>query len=213
MVNTKISNGLKINKLLIATHNPGKLEEMAKRLLKLGIEVVSLDDLNIGEDFEEIGTTYEDNAVGKAKFYYRLSHMPTLADDSGLSVDALDGAPGINSRSWPGYRGSDQELLGMLLDKMKDIPEAKRTAKFVSVIAVYDGKKLITARGEEPGRIAKKQVCKMDSGLPYSAVFYPRNSNKVFSQLSIDEKNAISHRGRALEEIINQLSAPGGVNK
>lgn len=196
---------MKINKLLIATHNIGKFKEMRKRLLKLNIEVVSLNDLDIKEDFEETGKTYEDNATGKAKFYYNISQIPTLADDSGLSVDALGGAPGINSRSWPGYRGSDEELLKMLLDKMKDVPDKKRTAKFVSVIAVYDGEEVISARGEEPGMIAKEQVCDLEEGLPYSAVFYPRGKNKVFSQMTTDEKNAISHRGRALEEIIKKI--------
>lgn len=196
---------MKINKLLIATHNTGKVKEMGKRLRKLSIEILSLKDLGITEDFEETGKTYEDNAIGKAKFYYDISKIPTLADDSGLSVDALGGAPGINSRSWPGYRGSDEELLKMLLDKMKNVDDKKRTAKFVSVIAVYDGQDLITARGEEPGMIAKEQVCDLEDGLPYSAVFYPRGHKKVFSQMTTDEKNAISHRGRALEEIIKKI--------
>jgi len=196
---------MKITKLLIATHNQGKFREMRQRLLKLCIEVVSLDDLNITEDMEEIGNSYEEIALAKAKFYYQLSNIPTLADDSGLSVDALDGAPGINSRFWPGYRGSDEELLQMLLDKLKNVSKENRTAKFVSVMVLYDGQEELIARGEEPGMIAEKQVTYIEEGLPYSAVFYPRGYNKVFSQLTIDEKNAISHRGRALEEIIKKL--------
>lgn len=204
---------MKINKLLIATHNPGKLAEVSKRLAILNAEILSLEDLGISDDFEENGHTYEENAIGKAKFYYNLSKIPTLADDSGLSVDALDGAPGINSRFWPGYRGSDEELLQMLLDKMKDFSGNDRTAKFITVAAFFDGKNLLTAQGEILGRIADRQICAMDSGLPYSAVFYPQGYGRVFSQLNIDEKNTISHRGRALEEIIKKLSALGGVNK
>ncbi|MFA6307624.1 MAG: non-canonical purine NTP pyrophosphatase [Patescibacteria group bacterium] len=196
---------MKINKLLIATHNPGKFVEMKRQLKILGIEVLSLDDLNIKEDFEETANTYEENALGKAKFYYNITKIPTLADDSGLSVDALDGAPGINSRSWPGYRGSDEELLKMLLDKLKNVPKEKRTAKFISVIVLYNGQETLISRGEEPGIIAEKQISKLEKGLPYSAVFYPRGYNKVFSELTIDEKNAISHRGRALDQIIKQI--------
>lgn len=196
---------MKISKLLIATHNQGKFREMRQRLLKLGIEVVSLDDLNITEDMEEVGDSYEEIALAKAKFYYNLSKIPTLADDSGLSVDALEGAPGINSRYWPGYKGSDEELLKMLLDKLTGVPYEKRTAKFVSAMVLYNGQEELSARGEEPGMIALEQITDIEKGLPYSAVFYPRGYNKVFSQLTIDEKNAISHRGRALEEIIKKL--------
>ena len=197
---------MKINKLLIATHNQGKFKESQVKLSKdLGIEIVSLVDLGIREDYEETGQTYEENAIAKAKFYYNLSKIPTIADDSGLSVDALCGEPGVHSRTWPGYTATDEELLQMLLDKMKDIPKQKRSAKFVTVIAFYDGQEELIAKGEEAGVIAKNQISKMDKGLPYSAVFYPNGYNKVFSQLSIEEKNAISHRGKALNKIIKYL--------
>jgi XTP/dITP diphosphohydrolase len=197
---------VKINKLLIATHNPGKFKESQEKLLKnLDIEIVSLADLSITEDFEETEETYEGNAMGKAKFYYNLAKIATIADDSGLSVDALDGQPGVHSRTWPGYSASDEELLEMLLEKMKDVPEEKRTASFVSVLAFYNGQEEFITKGEEFGLISNKAEAKMDKGLPYSAVFFPKGYNKVFSQLSIEEKNAISHRGRALDQIIKKL--------
>ena len=197
---------MKMTKLLIATHNPGKFKEISVHLLALKLELVSLNDLGIGDDYVETAETYEENALGKAKFYYQLSGLPTLADDSGLSVDALGGQPGVHSRNWPGYRGTDEELLTMLLDKMKDIAAEKRTANFVTVVAYWDGEKEIICRGEEPGLIADKQVCPIEEGFPYSSVFYPQGYNKVFSELSISDKNKISHRGRALNQFINKIN-------
>ncbi|MBT4849662.1 RdgB/HAM1 family non-canonical purine NTP pyrophosphatase [Candidatus Parcubacteria bacterium] len=203
---TIISNGVKLNKLLIATHNPGKFSEIKKQLEPLGLELVSLTDLGIKDDFEETGQTFEENALGKAKFYYNIAKIPTLADDSGLSVGVLDGEPGVKSRRWPGYEASDEELLQMLLDKMKDVPQKQRTAKFVCVMALYDGKKEIITRGEKDGLITKEQMCPIKKGISYSSVFILKGSNKVSSELSIEEKNAVSHRGIALEELIKQIN-------
>lgn len=197
---------MKINKLLIATHNQGKFKESQAKLYQdLKIEIVSLADLGIVEDYEEIGQTYEENAVAKAKFYYNLSKIPTIADDSGLSVDALGGEPGVHSRTWPGYTATDEELLQMLLDKMKDVPEGKRGASFICTIAFYDGEREIVTRGEKPGIITKKQMCPIKKGLPYSSVFSLKGYDKTSSELSIEEKNAISHRGIALDKLIKQL--------
>ncbi|MBT4516658.1 MAG: non-canonical purine NTP pyrophosphatase [Candidatus Komeilibacteria bacterium] len=204
---------MKINKLLIATHNIGKFTEIKKQLEVLDIKIVSLSDLGIKEDFEETGETFEANAMGKAKFYYNLAKIPTISDDSGFAVDALNGEPGVHSRTWPGYEASDEELLQMLLYKMKDVPDQERTAKAVCVIAFYNGEEEIITRGEEYGTISKKVESKIEKGLPYSAVFFSKGYNKVFSQLSIEEKNAISHRGIALDKLIKKLSAKGGVNK
>lgn len=204
---------MKINKLLIATHNPGKFLEIKDRLSPLNIEFVSLKDLGITEDFEETGQTYEANAKGKAEFYFKLTKIPTLADDSGLSVDALNGEPGIRSRNWLGHRGSDQEILNYLMERMQDVPSGKRTAKFISVMVLYDGQDYITVRGEQPGIIGDKVIKGSLPGLPYDAVFYPDGCHKPFAQLSVEEKNAISHRGRAVDKIIKLLSATGGVNK
>lgn len=196
---------MKLDKLLIATHNPGKFKETSIKLGSLNIKTFSLDDLNIKDDFEETGQTYEENAEGKARFYYRMSGIPTLADDSGLSVDALNGEPGVHSRNWAGYRGTDEELLQMLLIKLEGVPLAKRTARFVTVMALFDGDRLLMSRGEVSGIIAEKQIVSIQEGLPYSCVFYPEGNNKVFSQLSVAEKNKISQRGRALDSMIKLI--------
>jgi len=196
---------MKINKLLVATHNPGKFNEIKQQLEVLGIEVVSLQDLDIDQDFEETGKTFEDNARGKARFYYHLSGMPTLADDSGLEVDALAGEPGVKSRRWPGYEASDQELYDMLIARLKGLPMEQRTAKFVATSVIFDGSKEIVARGENQGTIGFKLAAPIKPGLPWSSVFYPDGYDVVFSQLDLADKNKISHRGRALDKVIKQL--------
>ena len=196
---------MRINKLLISTQNPGKFAEISERLTTTGIDLVSLQDLNITQDYEETGTTFEENAVAKARFYHGLSGLATLADDSGLSVDALGGEPGIHSRRWPGYAASDQELLDMLMSKLKDTPLEARTAKFRTVTAIVDEQNIWLGQGQIAGIILEKPASDMEEGLPFSCVFQPEGFDKVFSQLTKQEKNSISHRGRAVEELIKQL--------
>lgn len=196
---------MKIDKLLIATHNAGKFAEISAKLKGLNVPLYSLDDLHITEDFEETGETFADNAIGKAKFYYELSKLPTLADDSGLCVDALGGMPGVHSRRWDGSKGTDEEILQKLFDKLKGVPLDKRTATFIAVAALYDGRELILARGENKGIFGLQAACPIKEGVPYSSAFYPDGHDRVSSQLSIEEKNKTSHRGRALEELIKKL--------
>ena len=196
---------MRINRLLIATQNPGKFAEISDRLTQTGIDLVSLQDLNITQGYEENGTTFEENAVAKARFYHQLSGLPTLADDSGLSVDALDGEPGIHSRRWPGYAAKDQELLDMLMSKLKDTPLEARTAKFRTVAAIVDEQNIWIGQGQIAGLILKQPVCDIEEGLPFSCIFQAEGFDKVFSQLTKQEKNSISHRGRAIDELIKQL--------
>ena len=196
---------MRINKLLISTQNPGKFAEISERLTTTGIDLVSLQDLNITKDYEETGTTFEENAVAKARFYHGLSGLATLADDSGLSVDALGGEPGIHSRRWPGYAASDKELLDMLMSKLKDISLEARTAKFRTVTAIVDEQNMWLGQGQIAGIILKEPASDIEEGLPFSCVFQPDGYSKVFSQLTNQEKNSISHRGHAIEELIKQL--------
>lgn len=196
---------MKIDKLLIATHNPGKYHEMAEYCSSLKIQTCSLSDLNISDDYDETGETFEDNAIGKAKFYYQLAHMPTLADDAGLCVDYLHGEPGVHSRRWGGHKGTDQEILDMLLTKLTGVALEQRTAQFVAALALYDGQDLIVESGECIGRIGLELACPIKPGIPFSSVFYPEGYNQVASQLSTEEKNKISHRGQALRKIVLRL--------
>lgn len=198
---------MKLTELLIATHNISKFEENKVKFSKdlNNVKILSLTDLGITEDYEETGETFEENAMGKAKFYYNIAGIPTIADDSGFVVDALNGEPGVHSRTWPGYTASDEELLQMLMDKMKDVPSDKRTAKFVCVIAYYDGNEELLARGEKYGIVTQEQMCPIKKGIPYSSVFVINGCDKVTSQLSVAEKNAISHRGAAIDELLKKI--------
>lgn len=196
---------MKINKLLIATHNPGKFEEMKHQLSSLNVQILSLNDLDIGNDPEETGKSFEENAILKVKYYYNIAKIPVLSDDGGLEVDALGGQPGVESRRWGGEKLSDQEMLDKMFEAMKDVPKDKRTAKFVDVVAIYDGQEIIAERGECPGTIATEVVCPVKPGIPWSSIFYPRPYDRVFSQLTPDEKSKVSHRGQAIEKVIKKL--------
>lgn len=196
---------MKLTKVLIGTNNPGKLEEIRPQFENLNIKTYSLKDLAIHVDFEETGKTFEENAIAKAKFYYGLTKIPTIADDSGLEIDILDGEPGVKSRRWAGHTMTDQEMIDMLFEKLKGVSKEKRTARFVAVSAIYDGKEVKLAKGDNRGYIAESLECEMQKGIPWSAVFYPDGFDKVFSQLSVDEKNKISHRGRALQLLLKKI--------
>ena len=129
-------------KLLIATHNPAKVIEYKRYLSDLELELVSLSDLNITEEAPEDGKTFEENAVKKVKFYHKLSNLPVIGDDGGLMIDALDDAPGVKSRRWLGYRMTDEEMIQSVIERMKNIPEGKRTCHLVGIIdlAMSNGK-------------------------------------------------------------------------
>ena len=123
-------------KLLIATHNPAKALEYKHYLSDLGLELLSLSDLNITEEASEDGLTFEENAIKKAKFYHQLTGLAVIADDGGLMIDALNGAPGVKSRRWLGYKMTDEEMIQSVVEKMKDVPEDKRTCHLVGIIAL-----------------------------------------------------------------------------
>ena len=124
-----------MKKLLIATKNPGKIQEYRSLLKGEPVEIVTLDDVKITMPIDEDGDTIEDNAVKKAVHYAYFSNMPTLGDDGGIEVEALGGEPGVRTRRWPGYEASDEELIEMMLEKMKDVPWEKRKARFRVAIA------------------------------------------------------------------------------
>ena len=183
-------------KFVLATHNPGKLKEMADILSGLGVEVVSPADVGISVDVEETGTTFVENAMLKAKAICAASGLPAIADDSGLCVDALNGAPGVYSARYGGEGLDDTGRYRLLLENMKG--QMPRTAKFVSVITCcFPNGDVLTARGECPGTIAFAP--QGEGGFGYDPVFFVPPLKKTFAQLTAEEKNAISHRGKALE--------------
>lgn len=184
-------------KLVLASKNEHKLREMQTILSQLGLEVVLESDVGVDVEVEETGTTFEENAMLKAKAVMEASGMAAIADDSGLVVDALHGAPGVYSARY-GQRDSDAARTALLLENMKDVPEGKRTARFVSAIAcaLPDGR-VVTARGTCEGTILFQT--RGDNGFGYDPVFYVPQLGKTFAEADGPEKNSISHRGNALK--------------
>jgi len=191
-------------KYVLATANPGKVSEMREVLSKLGIEVITRDDLGIDIDVEETGTTFLENAKLKAKAICAASGLPSVADDSGLVVDALDGKPGVYTSSYGGEGLTPKERCEYLLSNMKNFEH--RRAKFVCVIvcAFPDGK-LITANGECHGCIVSEP--RGSGGFGYDPVFQPDGKDRTMAELAPGEKNAISHRGIALKRFSELLKS------
>ncbi len=195
-----------MNKILIATHNFGKYKELMEVLAPLsGVKFVSLNDEKIEDDVEENGETYEENAIIKAEFFGRLTGLPTIADDSGIHVDALNSELGVKTRRWgAGEKAGDKEWLDFFLARMSY--EENRRAEFISVVAFYrPGEETITFRGECLGEILGEPQVDLEHGIPLSAVFLPDGKGKVFSALSKNEKNSISHRGKAIKSCYDYL--------
>lgn len=194
-----------INKIVIASNNQGKIEEIKKIFNKYNIKIFSLKDLNIDMDIEETGQTFEENAYIKAKVIYDLLKIPTIADDSGLCVDYLGGRPGVLSARYAGEGATDKDRINKLLDEMKDASEDQRSAKFVSSIVFIislkkDNEKIFRSTGKCFGTIALEP--KGSNGFGYDPVFLVNNKdNKTVAQLSQEEKNKISHRAKALKNL------------
>lgn len=187
-------------KVLAATNNEHKLREFREILSPLGYEIVSPKELGITADPDETGETFEENAKIKAEAFAEVSKMAVLADDSGLETDFLNGGPGVYSARYA--EGSDADRVNKLLEVMGN--SENRGARFVSVIVmIFDDGRTVTARGECEGKIAMKPSG--ENGFGYDPVFYVESYGKTFSELTADEKNKISHRGRALEHLVSML--------
>ena len=185
-------------KVILASKNPHKLTELSVILSQHGFEIALASEYGLDIDVDETGTTFEENSLLKAEAVMKASGLPVLADDSGLMVDALDGAPGVYSARY-GHKSSDGERTAFLLENMKDVPDEKRTAKFVCVITCLwpDGRKIV-ARGECPGVITRE--VHGENGFGYDPVFYLPELGMTYAELPSEQKNAISHRARALQE-------------
>ena len=183
-------------KLVLASKNAHKLVEMRDILSQLGVEVVLESEVGVDVDVEETGATFEENAFLKARAVMEASGLPAVADDSGLCVDALNGAPGVYSARYGGEGLDDAGRYRLLLENMRG--QMPRTAQFVSAITCcFPNGDVLTARGECPGTIAYAPMG--EGGFGYDPVFFVPTLKKTFAQLTAEEKNAISHRGKALE--------------
>ncbi|AOS62132.1 RdgB/HAM1 family non-canonical purine NTP pyrophosphatase [Actinoalloteichus hymeniacidonis] len=197
-------------RLLVASRNEKKLAELRRILAAegvAGIEVVGLGDVPEYPEVPETGATFEENALIKARAGAQASGLPTVADDSGLAVEALNGMPGVLSARWSGGHGDDQANLDLVLAQLADLPSERRGAAFVAVAALAlpgDGPDSeYVVRGEWPGRIARAP--RGENGFGYDPIFLPAGESRTSAELSPQEKDAASHRGRALRALLPRL--------
>jgi XTP/dITP diphosphohydrolase len=189
---------------LIATHNKKKKNELLRILSPLGIDVKTDEELNLTlTEPEETGETFYENALIKAQSGCKESGLPCVADDSGLMVDYLAGAPGVYSARFAGEHGNDKKNNEKLLKLLKDVKDEERTARFVSVVCcVFPNGDILTARGECEGKIGYEE--KGEGGFGYDPVFMV--DEKSFAEISSDEKDKLSHRGKALNILSEKLN-------
>lgn len=192
-------------RLIIATGNEDKVREIDEILEGTGFEAISMKQAGFNPDIVEDGTTFEENALKKAMAVHELSGEYVMADDSGLCIDALDGAPGIYSARFCGEDSTYEEKFRKIFDMLADVPEDKRTAQFVCAIAVVkpDGTSF-TVRGECRGVLHEKPVG--ENGFGYDPIFYVPEFGMTTAQMDPEVKNSISHRGRALRAMVEKLT-------
>lgn len=190
-----------MKKLVIASSNKGKLKEI-KEMLGKYYEIVSAKEIGFDADIEETGSTFEENSFIKAKAVFDFCRLPSLADDSGLMVDALGGAPGVFSARYSGEGHTDEQNRKKLLLEMKDVSD--RRAKFVSVITLIDENgDVFVGTGETKGEITREE--KGNNGFGYDSLFFSYDLQKTFGQASDEDKNEVSHRSRALADLTKKL--------
>ena len=191
-------------KILVATTNPGKIAELSA-MLDIGVELVGLAEVGEVANIEEDGETFAENARKKAIGYAKATGLWTIADDSGLVVDALDGAPGVRSSRFSGVKDKDRTLLdhknmAKLLGLLEGVPFEKRTARFVCALCLASPQKILAeTEGTLEGVIAEREIG--ENGFGYDPIFFVPHLQKTVAQLTPDEKNAISHRGNAIRRL------------
>ena len=193
--------------LLVASRNRKKLAELHRVLDAAGITglaLLTLDDVPAYAEAPETGATFAENAIAKARDGFAATGLPTVADDSGIEVAALNGMPGVLSARWAGGHGDDVGNYRLLLAQLGDVPEERRSAAFVSVCALVTGPdEVVVVRGEWPGAIAREPLGQ--GGFGYDPVFIPAEETRSAAQLTPAEKDAVSHRGRALALLVPAL--------
>jgi XTP/dITP diphosphohydrolase len=191
------------HKLVLATRNQGKITEFRRILDALApgaIELIGVDQFPDLVDVDETGSTFEENSLLKARYTCHATGLPAIADDSGLCVDALNGDPGIFSARWAGTHGNDRANLEKVLDQLKDVPDEKRTARFMCVASLVlpDGREQV-AEGRFEGHILHAPVG--ENGFGYDPIFQPVGLSISSAQMSAEEKDLVSHRGKSLRSI------------
>lgn len=186
--------------LLIATTNPAKFEEANFVLRSSGLHILGLKDFST-VPVEETGVTFEENAILKAKGYFEQTKTPCIADDGGLIIDYLDGAPGVHSKRWLGYEANDQELAQAVIDKMKGVEQEKRTARLGGFIVFWDGVHLLKSENWIHGSITEHLMGIIKPGFPYRPLLMIPQFNKPYSDLTEEEHNKVNFRRKNLEAL------------
>ncbi len=192
-----------MDSLLIASNNKAKTKEIKRILGKFYKNILTPAEIGLNIEVDETGTSFEENAVLKAKAFSDASGMDAIADDSGLVVDALGGAPGIYSARFS-REGTDEANNRLLLEKLKGVPEHERKARYIACVAiVFKDGKILTTEGKSEGRILESPIG--ENGFGYDPLFYDETYNKSYAQLTSEQKDSISHRGKALRLLAEKL--------
>lgn len=194
-----------MNNVIIASNNKNKIKEIKEILKDYKFSILSQSEAGIDIDVEENGQTFMENAYKKAAEIHKLKNgSMVIADDSGLAVEALNGAPGIYSARFAGEHGNDSKNNEKLLEMLKGVPFEKRKAKFIcAIVFIIDDNNIIKVQGEVEGYIAEKEAGK--DGFGYDPLFYMPKYNKTFAEITSDEKNSISHRAIALKRLLEEI--------
>ncbi|HVK25477.1 MAG TPA: RdgB/HAM1 family non-canonical purine NTP pyrophosphatase [Actinokineospora sp.] len=195
-----------MTRVLLASRNAKKLAELRRILVDTGIEIIGLDDVAPFPDAPETGATFEENALAKARDAAAATGLPSVADDSGIAVDALNGMPGVLSARWSGKHGDDQANLDLVLAQLTDVPDDRRGAAFVctAALVVPSGEETVV-RGEWRGTLVR--AGRGENGFGYDPIFVPDGDTRTSAELTPAEKDAQSHRGRALALLLPHLRA------
>lgn len=194
-----------MQKVVLASANPGKVRELSALLQKVGLDVVAWSELGV-DSAAETGLTFIENAILKARHGARVTGLAAIADDSGLAVDALGGAPGIHSARYAGLRASDQQNMEKLLESLRQVPDHQRRAQFHCALVYLrhaDDPTPLVCQGIWPGVIARTPAG--DGGFGYDPIFFVTSAGKTAAQLTRTEKMALSHRGQALKLLLEAL--------
>ena len=203
-----------MQKILIATTNPGKFREITEYLKDIPAQFVSLRDLGITHEVHEDGDTYIHNSQKKAKEYASLAGLPAISDDGGLEIDALGGEPGVQSRYWAGPEGRDEDLIEKMHSVAKNLPDDNRKAYFKAVLslAMPDGR-VWSVEGSIEGEIAKEPKFALLQGLPYRSFFYLPQIHKYYHEVELteDEKKEYNHRYKAIQKLKKVINEHLGI--
>ncbi len=192
--------------IIFATNNQGKLKEMKDLLLDLDIKIFSTSEVGVNEEVKENGETFFENAYKKAFFVASRTDKHVLADDSGLCIDCLNGEPGVHTARWAGEGADDLSLINYTLEKIKGVSKKERTACFKSVLVfVFPKGGYQVFEGEVKGCLTEKPRGKNRPGLLYDFIFQPKGCDVTFAQMNDSDKNFLSHRGKAFEELRQYL--------